>query len=396
VVQQVVGPAPLEPEVEDEACPRPGRAALAAMAAGSVLLVGLQLAAMIAAQTPAELLAVDVSVAVVGLAALPALVSRAASTTTFLGLLAALSPTATPLATMGAFQVARVARLRTAALVAGCGVAGHLALGLWRPITSLPWGWYALLVVAVYAMLVGWGRYSQARSALIRSLAVRAQRAETEQAARVTEARLVERAELAREMHDVLAHRLSLLATYAGALEYRPDSAPDRIAAAAGVVRAGIHEALQELREVITVLREDTTDDAAGALVPQSTLLDLPRLLDEARTVGTEVSLHVAGYPDPAVELPPRISRAGYRLVQEGLTNARRHAPGEPVRLELLRTADRLEMTLTNPLPAVEEPRETGYGLVGLAERVELEHGTFTAGIEGREFRLHAEFGWAS
>src|SRR5207248_4347589 len=74
---------------------------------------------------------------------------------------------------------------------------------------------------------------------------------------------MAERTRIAREMHDVLAHRLSLLATYAGAIEYRPDAPPEQVARAAGVVRAGAHQALDELREVITVLREDDGDGDA-------------------------------------------------------------------------------------------------------------------------------------
>ena len=96
----------------------------------------------------------------------------------------------------------------------------------------------------------------QARASLIASLVLRAQRTEEEQGRRIAEARAAERARIAREMHDVLALiRLSLVATYAGALEYRPDATPEQRAKAAGVVRVGIQEALDELRDVITALR---------------------------------------------------------------------------------------------------------------------------------------------
>ena len=125
------------------------------------------------------------------------------------------------------------------------------------------------------AALVGWGELSRARQALLESLREQARRAEAEQASRVAEARAAERASIAREMHDVLAHRLSLLATYAGALEYRPDAPPEQLARAAGVVRAGVHQALDELREVIGVLRDD--DDAPAATRPQPSLSDLRR-----------------------------------------------------------------------------------------------------------------------
>src|SRR5207245_2489773 len=93
-------------------------------------------------------------------------------------------------------------------------------------------------------------------------------------------------ARIAREMHDVLAHRLSLLATYAGALEYRPDAPAEQLARAAGVVRAGVHQALDELREVISVLRDD---DLANGTHPQPT--DLAALVAETRDAGTDVDL---------------------------------------------------------------------------------------------------------
>ncbi len=124
--------------------------------------------------------------------------------------------------------------------------------------------WWAVLVVVAYGLLIGWGAYVQARRALLWSLRERAQQAEATQAQRVAEARRLERHRIAREMHDVLAHRLSLVSTYAGALEYRPDSSPERIAAAAGVVRAGVHQALDELREVILVLRDEDDGDPTG------------------------------------------------------------------------------------------------------------------------------------
>jgi signal transduction histidine kinase len=138
--------------------------------------------------------------------------------------------------------------------------------------------------------VAGWGQQTQARGALIASLQERARRAEAEQGRRIAEARASERTRIAREMHDVLAHRLSLLATYAGAIEYRPDAPPDQVARAAGVVRDGAHQALDELREVITVLRDDDGDGDAVQR-PQPGLADLPRLVEESRDAGACVQL---------------------------------------------------------------------------------------------------------
>jgi signal transduction histidine kinase len=228
---------------------RPGPAVVASVLIAVGALVALQVFAVATSDTSRTMLALDVAVGVACLALLPLLWSRPVATAVVLGMLAAISPAATPPATVAVFHLARWRPFPTAVWVAAVGAAAHLVLGAWRPIEGLPYGWYALLVVIAYATLVGWGAYSQARRALLRSLAARARRAEEEQAARVAEARQLERARLAREMHDVLAHRMSLLATYAGALEYRPDSSPERIAQAAGVIRGGIREALAELRD---------------------------------------------------------------------------------------------------------------------------------------------------
>ena len=154
-----------------------------------------------------------------------------------LSLLAAVSPAATPPATMAVLLIACWRRLAVAVAVAGTGIAAHLIRGGWRPVAGLPYGWYAVLVCVAYAALVGWGTLVRAHRALISSLRDRAERAEADQARRVAEARAAERARIAREMHDVLAHRLSLLATYAGALAYRPDAPPEQVARAAEVVR---------------------------------------------------------------------------------------------------------------------------------------------------------------
>ena len=106
------------------------------------------------------------------------------------------------------------------------------------------------------AVVVGWGLFVRARRELVFSLRERAARLEAEQRLRVEQAREAERRRIAREMHDVLAHRVSLLTLHAGALEFRPDASPEEVAEAAGVIRATAHAALEELRRVIGVLRE--------------------------------------------------------------------------------------------------------------------------------------------
>ncbi|WP_433004673.1 sensor histidine kinase [Kribbella sp. CA-294648] len=311
-----------------------------------------------------------------------------------LAALAALSPGATPPSTVGTLTVAQRRPLKTAALVAAAGVAGHLLQYLWRPIEGHDLIWYAVLDVAVHAALLGWGQWTQARRALLDSLRERAVRAEKEQGRRVAEARTLERTRMAREMHDVLAHRLSLLATYAGALEYRPDSPPEKLAQAAGVIRAGVHQALDELREVISVLRDSEIDELPGGR-PQPTFADLAALVAESRDAGTEIrydeSVHSAEL------LPPATGRTAYRVVQEGLTNARKHAAGQPVTLVVDgRPGESLRIEVTNPSGnGVPLTPGSGTGLVGLTERVHLAGGTLDHGqaADGR-FRLQASLPW--
>ncbi|MFF0310048.1 sensor histidine kinase [Streptosporangium sp. NPDC004379] len=308
-------------------------------------------------------------------------------------LLAVLSPAATPAATTGALQVAQRRRFPVAAAVAAAGLAAHALQGLWRPSSGISLGWWLLLICASYGALLGWGALARSRRALLASLRERARRAEAEQGRRIAEARMAERRRIAREMHDVLAHRLSLVATHAGALEYRPDSSPEQLARAAGVVRSGVHQALEELRQVIGLLREE--DDLLEEPEPQPTLADLPRLVAEARQAGQDV--RVADETAGAVP-PPAAGRTGYRVVQEGLTNARKHAPGQPVEV-LLRGSPgtRLLIDVRNPLPAPGPAPAVpggGVGLVGLTERVRLAGGRLDHQNTGGRFLLRAWLPW--
>src|SRR5262249_24951026 len=145
-------------------------------------------------------------------------------------------------------------------------VAAGYALGsfvtpLVRPdLTGPPWPQILLGIVCIAAVLA-WGMYVRARRQLLQSLRERARRAEAAQGLPVSQARELERTWLAREMHAVLAHRISLLCLHAGALELRPDAPTDEIARAAGVIRDSAHRALDDLRQVIGVLRADAADD---------------------------------------------------------------------------------------------------------------------------------------
>ncbi|MEV1315056.1 histidine kinase [Micromonospora arborensis] len=342
------------------------------------------------------LIRTDVALAVAALTLVPVVVRRPEVGGVLASLLVALSPVATPVASFAVLFTARNRPFRQAAALAAAGVAGEAVQALWRPMPSLPYGWRLALMTVAYAALLGWGTWAQARHALLAALRDRARRAEQEQERRVMEARAAERSRIAREMHDVLAHRLSLLAAAAGAMEYRPDAPPERLSAAAGVIRASAHHALDELREVITLLRSDDADSPADA-PPGQTLADLPRLVDEARAAGQQIE--VDDPLGPAVNLPATVGRTAYRIAQEALTNARKHAAGQPVRLALdgLPSAG-LSIVVSNPTtPDSGATSDGGAGLIGLAERAALTGGRVTHHIDASgRFHLTAWLPWST
>ncbi|MFG1974893.1 sensor histidine kinase [Nonomuraea fuscirosea] len=362
--------------------------------AGVILGIGALTAVSLWGQAGRTSWGLDVAVAVVSLAAAVAQLWWPVHGTLVATVLATLSPVATPAATMGALQVSLRRRFPVAAAVTAAGMAAHLVQGWWRPNSGISLSWWLLLICAAYGALLGWGSLARSRRALLISLSERARRAEAEQGRRVAEARMAERRRLAREMHDVLAHRLSLVATHAGALEYRPDSSPDRLAAAAGVVRAGVHQALEELRQVIGLLREQ--DDESDELAPRPGLADLPDLIADARRAGQPVRLDERAAD--AAALPPALSMTAYRVVQEGLTNARKHAPGHQVEVTLSGgPGDTLLIDVRNPAPPADAAPVvpgSGLGLVGLTERVRLAGGQLDHHHTGGEFRLLARLPW--
>ena len=198
-------------------------------------------------------------------------------------------------------------------------------------------GYVLSLIIGVLltAVVVGWGLFIRARRELVFSLRERAARLEAEQALRVEQAREAERRRIAREMHDVLAHRVSLLTLHAGALEFRPDASPEEVAEAASVIRGTAHAALEELRGVIGVLRDG--EGGGGPEPPQPTLADIPALVEESRAAGMKVEASLADPPGP---VPDALGRTAYRVVQEGLTNARKHAPAAAVAVHVGPDAD--------------------------------------------------------
>lgn len=264
-----------------------------------------------------------------------------------------------------------------------------------RPDADMSYPVSVVLVLLLSVAVVGWGMFARSRRLLLMSLRDRAQRAETEAALRAEQAQRLAREEIAREMHDVLAHRLTLLSVHAGALEIRPDAPRAQVARASGVIRESAHEALQDLREIIGVLRASGEGgDEAGR--PQPTLAALEGLVSESREAGMKVTLdnRVTG----AATVPASAGRTAYRIAQEGLTNARKHAPGAEATVTVSGApGDGLTVTVGNPPPPGDVPHVpgSGQGLIGLTERAtlaggHLEHGTDEEG----GFQVRAWLPW--
>ncbi|WP_082516143.1 sensor histidine kinase [Cellulomonas sp. Leaf395] len=346
---------------------------------GMVVLTSL---AAWAARVDGVPLVVDLALGAVAVSVLPLLRSRPLLGGLLLGVLVALSPAATPAATAGTYVVARRERLGVAIPVALASIVGHALQALWRSV-GLPLGWWLLCDVAVHAALLGWGAYGRTRDALVDEWRARARTAERDQARKVEEARSAERTRIAREMHDTLAHRLTLLATTAGALEYRTDLSPEQVSAAAGVVRASAGEALEELRTVIGVLR-----DGPDELRPTPGLADLRALVEQERSAGATVRLDAA-----ELDLPTPLGLAVYRICQEGLTNARRHAPGAAVGVRVS-IDDGLRVRVVNGAGGRGLGPGTGTGLIGLAERIELLGGALRTDAGPDGFVLDAWLPW--
>jgi signal transduction histidine kinase len=243
-------------------------------------------------------------------------------------------------------------------------------------------GFRVAFTVAAMAM----GMYIGSRRELLWTLRQRAETAESEQALRVTQARTNERALIAREMHDVLAHRISLVSMHAGALAYRTDLTSEQVRESAEIIQAKAHEALTDLRQVLGVLR---ADGGAVADRPQPTYGDVPALVDEARAAGMVIDFNAVLLEG----MPEQAGRAVYRIVQEGLTNARKHAPQAHARVTVTGTGDEgVTVTVWNPTTVGHRATApgSGMGLVGLSERVQLFGGRLEHRSDSQGFTLTA------
>ncbi|WP_337061985.1 sensor histidine kinase [Kineococcus sp. G2] len=266
------------------------------------------------------------------------------------------------------------------------------------------WGVSVSTAALGTALVVFVGAYVGARRDLVCTLWERAERAEQEQSLRAEQARLAERTRIAREMHDVLAHRISLVALHAGGLEVRPDVGPAQVETTAATIRETARTALEDLRRVLGVLR--TPGSGAGGaggsaataaeLAPQPTLVDVRRLVESSREAGvaaqfrTDVPVHA--------DVPAELGRTVYRVVQEALTNVHKHAPSAPTVVTISGEVGReLIVTVVNARPDGQPSGlpGAGSGLVGLSERVGFAEGTIRSGPEpGGGFAVRAQLPW--
>ena len=242
-------------------------------------------------------------------------------------------------------------------------------------------------VLLLYTVvLVAIGMYTGARRELIASMRAQVEQAEREQQLRVAQGQAAERQRIAREMHDVLAHRISLVSMYSGALAYRDDLSPEQTREIAETIRENANLALTELRGVLGSLRGKDGDR------PQPTLADLPGLIADNRAAGLRIEFSGVTLKG----LSPAVGRHAYRIVQEGLTNARKHAPGTKVEVRLSGDPDSgLRIELRNPVNGRGAAVPGGgYGLLGLAERTGLVGGWIEHGIRDEVFQLEAWMPW--
>ena len=232
-----------------------------------------------------------------------------------------------------------------------------------------------LITGSAVACLLAFGAVMRSRNELIDTLA---EQSEVEHRLRLDGARRAERSRIAREMHDVLGHRISMLSMHSGSLTHRHSLRPEELRDGLETIRTNANAALRDMRAMLGVLRDPTAPPEPGeGLRPLPGLADLDTLVASMRQSG--LALDVRSQVDSPHLMPPLCGRTLYRVAQEALTNATKHAPGAPVQLtiEAAPGAGAL-LEVDNPLPA---PATTSAapgarsGLIGIRERVELAGG---------------------
>lgn len=309
------------------------------------------------------------------------------------------------------------------AVLAGIYRAGSLArpratipLTVAHVIVALPYHWllplpemnplvWIIVIPVMYLLPLSFGLLARSRMQVIEGLKRVAANDRERYEAQLAAARRGERERIAREMHDVLAHRISLLSVHAGALELRtmpaqagspptagkptPRLSEAEIHQAAVVIRNNATVAVEELREVLSLLRDDAESAVQTRGGPQPRLSDVPALVEEARKAGQQVEMD---FDESLTEsLRDTLQRTVYRITQEGLTNARKHAQHAKVSVFIRGTGDGVEVSISNPVPlgfTETDVSGTGKGLIGLSERVRIDGGWLEHSIHHGRFTL--------
>lgn len=295
------------------------------------------------------------------------------------------------LAALSCLLGARVAGARRPLLVlAGCAAVDLATCAVLR---AQPVWWFYALTVLPAALLLPWlaGRHWRGRRQLVREGWRLARGLEERQHLVAERARLTERAEIAADMHDSLGHALSLVALRAGALELSPDLT-DRDRADLADLRGTIADAVEQVRETVAVLQDPPGRDAGAGLPVNDTV---ENLLSRAVASGVPVRWERRGASPP---LSCLVERGMYRVVQEALTNATKHAPDCSISVRITHEPDRTRVSVVNAVPSAGGPAHAGAGpangagrgLIGLQERVTVLGGSLRTGSGSGGFHVTA------
>jgi signal transduction histidine kinase len=252
------------------------------------------------------------------------------------------------------------------------------AVARWAPPYLVLAHWIVLGSVGFAgSSLIAWvlGDSVRYRRGYYASLEDRAARLERERDAQAQIAAAAERARIARELHDVIAHNVSVMVVQADGASYALDSSPERARQALGAIASTGRQALAEMRRMLGVLR---SDDGETGVVPLPGIGQLGELLEQTRASGLAVSFTVQGVPAP---LPGGLALAAYRIIQESLTNTRKHGgPRARAQVLLRYCEDELMLEITDDGYGVTHEDGAGHGLTGMRERVALYNGTLHTG----------------
>ncbi|MGR4881595.1 sensor histidine kinase [Streptomyces sp. LARHCF249] len=282
--------------------------------------------------------------------------------------------------------VGRAGAAFTLAFVAALGLGVMHEWSQMRPLLVIVFSTLMFLAMTVMPGLAS--RYWSQRHTLLRALQERNGQLMRERAMVAGQARLRERQRIAQDMHDSLGHQLALISVHTGALEVDP-KLTDRQREAVGVLRQASVAAMHELREVVGILRDGVEAPVPVEEPAARGVAGIAGVVEAAQGAGTDVRLSTSGQPRPLVAA---CDHAAYRIVQEALTNAYKHAPGAPITVELRYEDDSLVVEIANgPAagPGAGEVVSGGQGLTGLRERARLVGGMVHAGgTEGGGFRV--------